>query len=998
MESESPEPMDESAECKLEIVAEEKCPLESLATLGVTDLDPQRACTSSLARNGEAAEAMAINVDIGSKVMSPPDPSADQPPFKKSGSVLDEDEGYFDENLRKRNKIGKVPAHNFSAVKSPPDQLATTNAKSSPVGCTAKRQSGISNEFSVSSSQISKIRQYWHVGEQQIQNRLEESLKLEYFRSMYGNDDASQTAEAMLRKESLRKVKGINRTAKLDRKLTEKALREKNSTHRLSKFRRKLPAFGLRTEILDKIKQSQVILIKGETGSGKTTQIPQYILEDVSLRGEGSSCRILCTQPRRISAISLAKRVAEERCEPIGQSVGYQVRLNAVKPRNQGGSIMFCTTGIVLAFMLSDPLLREYSHLVLDEIHERDVITDLLLAIIRMVLPYRKDLRAILMSATLTAETFSAYFNNCPMVEIRGITFPVREYYLEDILLELNDDTFDVLKMNPADVVEYFHMISRYLPEIENKYPKKVLNALRRPETECKQHTLLVNLLHHISSSQPEGAILVFLPTIDQITMIHHMIYEHPMLKEIDLVVHMLHSKLSGKEQRQVFVKPPHGTRKIILATNIAESSITIDDVVYVINTGRHMINVMLGNTCGLVEQWISKSNEVQRKGRAGRVQEGICYHLYSRGRMRTFPENVPPEILRIVLDEVIMQIKVLRLGAVRTFMNRLLDKPSDEVIDTSLHLLARMKVIDHDQHLTPLGFQLAQLQMHPTVGKMVLLGCIFGCVDPIASIAATLSYKDAFVKPKNSKEDEKAIGIRKWFSDDTSSDHIMLANVITRWQSERNPQWFCNRNMLNLETLKHLQQDKDVMCQHLYQRQIVASDDCKAPVNNVNAANQDLLNGIIAAGLCTNVVRLTKINGFAYRWCMDKKPVSLDNMSVNAKQSFMQSRYMVYQHLLNFKTNLLICTTTVVNPLALFFFGDNTCAKKKSAKRMEITIGGEFGFSCDLATYRLIEDLRQAFEGLLTRKLALPSPIDWSSEDGALLRAIVELLTNIEQ
>ncbi|XP_049548305.1 ATP-dependent DNA/RNA helicase DHX36-like [Anopheles darlingi] len=708
----------------------------------------------------------------------------------------------------------------------------------------------------------------------------------------------------MLQTESLRKAKGIQRSTQLDRKLSKTTLRLKGSSHGLNEFRQKLPALALRSEILDKIKQSQVLLVKGETGSGKTTQIPQYILEEASSRGEGSGCRIICTQPRRISAISLAKRVAKERGEPMGQSIGYQVRLDSVKPRKQGGSILFCTTGVVLAFMQSDPLLREYSHLVLDEIHERDVITDLLLAIIRMVLPYRKDLRVILMSATLTAETFSAYFNNCPVVEIRGITFPVREYYLEDVLKELNWHTFDVANIQPAVAEEYIHMISRYLPEIQHKYPKHVLKALRLPASEYKQYSLLVALLYHISCSQPDGAILVFLPTVDQISRIHRMIHEHPLLSEIDMVVHMLHSKLSSKEQQQVFVQPPLGTRKIILATNIAETSITIDDVVYVVNTGRHMINVMIGNTCGLLDQWISKSNEVQRKGRAGRVQPGTCYHLYSRGRMRTFTENVPPEILRIVLDEVILHIKVLRLGEARTFMARLLDKPSEEVIENSLRLLTRMKAIDHDQRLTPLGFQLAQLGMHPTVGKMILLASILGCIDPITSIAATLSFKDPFVKSLNQNEEEKEIQTRKWFADNTASDHIMLANVIARWRTHRNPASFCKHNALNRETLKRLVEDKNHICRHLCQRRIVTSDDCQAPANNVNATNMDLLNGIIAGGLCTNIVNLTRTSGAAYRWCMDGKQVRVDNMSVNGVQSFVHSRAIVELLTCNFDTN----------------------------------------------------------------------------------------------
>ncbi|XP_049548304.1 ATP-dependent DNA/RNA helicase DHX36-like [Anopheles darlingi] len=720
---------------------------------------------------------------------------------------------------------------------------------------------------------ISKIRGDWQVSKLQPKKSLEDFLKLEECRSKFDDNYVTQiynTADEMLRRESLRRVKAIIPAPQLDRRLFAETHRLESSTHRLSEFRRKLPAFALRAELLGKMKENRVILVKGETGSGKTTQIPQYILEEASARGKGSSCRIICTQPRRISAISLAKRVAKERGEPMGQSIGYQVRLDSVKPRKQGGSILFCTTGVVLAFMQSDPLLREYSHLVLDEIHDRDVNTDLLVAIVRMVLPFRKDLRVVLMSATLTAETFSAYFDGCPIVQISGVTFPVREYYLEDVLKELKFYQFDTHQIPIAMDIEYREMLSRYIAEIRYNYPLEVIYALRRPESECKQHTLLVELLRHISCSQPDGAILVFLPSVEQITLIRQKIYKHPLLSEIDLVVHVLYSKLSGEEQRQAFVKPPLGTRKIILATNIAETSITIDDVVYVINTGRHVVNVMTANGLELKDEWISKSNEVQRKGRAGRVQEGICYHLYSRARMRTFKENVPPEILRIALEEVILQIKLLRLGELRSFMDRLMDKPTDEVIKAALKLLNRLNAIDDNQHLTLLGSHLAQLRMHPTVGKMVLLASFFGCIDPITSIAASLSFKDAFCKPTNTDLEESEIRNRKWFADYTGSDHIMLANVITKWRSHWNRRWFCKRNALNSITLHQLCNDKDLVVRQLYKN----------------------------------------------------------------------------------------------------------------------------GFKCDLETYRLIEDLRQGFNDLLTRKLTIPSPIDWFSEDGALLRAIIELLS----
>ncbi|KAG0721052.1 ATP-dependent RNA helicase DHX36 [Chionoecetes opilio] len=197
--------------------------------------------------------------------------------------------------------------------------------------------------------------------------------------------------------------------------------------------RKKLPSYKMRDEIVDTIRNNQVVVLSGETGCGKTTQVAQFLLEDAVASGEGSVCRIVCTQPRRISAISVAQRVADERGEKIGKSVGYQIRLETVQPRVEG-SILFCTTGIVLQWLQRDPLLSQVSHLVLDEIHERDMVSDFLICIAKDLIKVRPDMKVILMSATLNADQFSAYFGGCPMIHIPGFTYPVKEYYLEDVI------------------------------------------------------------------------------------------------------------------------------------------------------------------------------------------------------------------------------------------------------------------------------------------------------------------------------------------------------------------------------------------------------------------------------------------------------------------------------------------------------------------------------------------------------------------------------------
>uniref|UniRef100_A0A182UEG6 ATP-dependent RNA helicase DHX36 n=1 Tax=Anopheles melas TaxID=34690 RepID=A0A182UEG6_9DIPT len=789
----------------------------------------------------------------------------------------------------------------------------------------------------------------------------------------------------------------------LDEELLEQHDRTVRSMHPLSEFRRRLPAYQSRTTILDMIERNQVILIKGETGSGKTTQVPQYILEEASACGRGARCRILCTQPRRISAITLARRVAEERNERLGNSVGYQIRLEAERPRQAGGSIMFCTTGIVLTIMQSDPLLSEYTHLVLDEIHERDVITDLLLAIIRMVLPYRKDLRVILMSATLTAETFSQYFNNCPTVEIRGITYPVTEYYLEDILDELKFYTFEDkygqkshFRGRGRQDDPFQAMIEPYCSEIRDRYPAPVLRALQNPGSESNQNELIVELLYYITCSKPDGAILVFLPSYMQITNVYKMINEHPYLSKARLLVSPLHSKLPTREQTAVFDRPPDGVRKIILSTNIAETSITIDDIVYVVNAGRHKLNRYENGVSVLRDEWISVSNEIQRKGRAGRVREGICYHLYSRGRKRTFQENVEPEIVRVALEEVILQIKILQLGEARAFMAHLLDKPSDGIIESSLELLNRLNAIDDEQKLTPLGFHLARLPMDPRTGKMILLASIFSCIDPITSIAASLTFKTAFYRPLG--KEKEVDRIKRKFAQDSASDHIMLANVFAEWREQPNKGSFCGRHFLNGATLQQLANMKEQFAEYLHTAKFTAVARSDAGPNNRHAGNLELLRAIVGAGLYPNVAFVRKV--IRSRNSPDGRPIlNIEGLgraeihpgSVNGNRGVFHSNFVVYYDMQKINA-LTIFDTTVVNPFPLLFFGD--CHVETENDHELISIAGHYCLKCDKDTYNLIQDLRTGFNLFLQKQICSPSPVDWSSREGELLRAIIRLIT----
>lgn len=354
-------------------------------------------------------------------------------------------------------------------------------------------------------------------------------------------------------------------------------------------------------------------MIEGETGCGKTTQVPQFILDRWISDGNGSVCNILCTQPRRISAISVAERVAQERGEQVGgKSIGYSIRLENRTPSRIGGTITYCTTGIVFQMLKTDPFLNNVSHLVVDEIHERDVLGDSLLAIIKDLIIIRPDLKIILMSATINAEQFASYFNNCPIFHIPGFTYPVEEFYLEDALeltkfeFPIKERVFDSgllpqhrqfprgykgnreirVKEDTAEQRKHTEFIQPYIEYIEEtgQYSPSIIKQLLNVESENINLDLVQLLIEHICDTDTKnGAILVFLPGYDRISNLHQKLANSSKFSTDRCLLIPLHSLMPTTNQREVFNPPPAGKRKIVIATNIAETSITIEDIIYVI-------------------------------------------------------------------------------------------------------------------------------------------------------------------------------------------------------------------------------------------------------------------------------------------------------------------------------------------------------------------------------------------------------------------------------
>ncbi|XP_015173793.1 PREDICTED: ATP-dependent RNA helicase DHX36 isoform X2 [Polistes dominula] len=671
---------------------------------------------------------------------------------------------------------------------------------------------------------------------------------------------------------------GLERDPVTDKILFEEFNKKKNSNEyvAMQAFRKKLPSYDKKAEILDLIKNNPVIVISGETGCGKTTQVGQFILDNELENKNGSITRIICTEPRRISAISVAERVAAERAEKLGRSVGFQIRLEKKSPR-ECGSILFCTTGMLLQFMQSDPALKRFSHIILDEVHERSTESDFIITLLRKIIPVRPDLKVILMSATLNSQRFSDYYSNCPIIHIPGFTYPVEEYYLEDILL-LTDFRFEENQFSLKELsykrhqkkfkeqndkyCKYREMINSYLETltVEKQYPMSVINQLHNPNCENLSLELIEELIRHICKTKEPGAILVFLPGMMDIINLNKLMLNSQYYPTNQYIIYPLHSRMPTIDQKLVFKEPPLGVRKIIIATSIAETSITIEDVVYVIDCGKTKLSRfdVNRNIETLEPEWVSKANAKQRRGRAGRVKKGYCYHLYSKARELTFDDYQLPEMLRTRLETVILQIKILQLGKAKEFLASVMDPPNLKAIDLSLELLETLNALDNDEHLTPLGYHLAQLPLDPRTGKMIIWAALFSCVDPVFSIAASLTFKDAFYCPlgKEEKAMNKKLELSMW----QYSDHIALAEALRRFEIN-NSFGFCYQYFLSYNTLSLLSEMKRQFAQHLCEMKFLNSVDPLAQDANRNSNNIALIKAIVCVGLYPNIATIDNGN-----------------------------------------------------------------------------------------------------------------------------------------
>ncbi|XP_076282240.1 putative ATP-dependent RNA helicase DHX57 [Lasioglossum baleicum] len=756
---------------------------------------------------------------------------------------------------------------------------------------------------------------------------------------------------------------------------------------RMKEIRRKLPAWSKMDNILETVQEHQVTIISGETGCGKSTQVPQFLLDDWIINRPNSRehVNVICTQPRRISAVGVAERVALERDERIGDTVGYQIRLES-KMSNKT-RLTFCTTGILLQRLSMNPDLTDVTHVIVDEVHERSAESDFLLMLLKELLRKRSNLKIILMSATLKAEAFSSYFREAPILHIPGKTFPVEHIFLEDMFewmnyvfeenskytrkikgdweqLQIELETAEVEGVSSAAVKESIQDENLSLMQIVGRYHNysrqthKNLYIMDHDKINFELiETILEWIIFGLHDYPKTGSILVFLPGFAEIIFLKNQLNDNKNLspKTGKFIILPLHSSLSNEEQNLVF-KKVGDVRKIVLSTNLAETSITIDDCVFVIDSGKMKETRFNAsqNMESLETCWVSQANALQRKGRAGRVMPGVCIHLYTSYKFKYhFSAQPVPEILRIPLEPLLLRIQLIHKGMKvdsHQILGKLLEPPTTANIQSAIKRLQDVGAFNSECTLTPLGHHLAALPVDVRIGKLILFGAIFCCLDSALTIAACLSHKTPFTIPFEKRHE---IDAKKEFFT-ANSDHLTVLKAYKKWleactRSNYGGQAFANENYLSVRTLYTLADIKYQFLELLVSIGFVPINLPKRQPNvdkvleitgcelNVNNDNYKLLQGLLCAALYPNVVKVfTPEKSFQLQSAgavpVQPKPeelkfqtksdgfVSIHPSSVNFHIGHFSSPYLVFQEKIK-TSKVFIKEITMVPILLLILF-----------------------------------------------------------------------------
>lgn len=515
--------------------------------------------------------------------------------------------------------------------------------------------------------------------------------------------------------------------------------------------RESLPIYKLREDLIKAIQDNQLLIVVGDTGSGKTTQMTQYLAES----GFAQNGKIGCTQPRRVAAMSVAKRVAEEVGCRLGQEVGYTIRFeDCTSPETR---IKYMTDGMLLRECLVDADLRQYSVIMLDEAHERTIQTDVLFGLLKGTLRRRPDLKLIVTSATLDAEKFSNYFFQCPIFTIPGRTFPVEILYTKE------------------------------------------------PESDYLDAALITVMQIHLS--EPAGDILLFLTGQEEIDTAAEILFER--MKALgssvpELLILPVYSALPSEMQSRIFDPAPPGTRKVVIATNIAETSVTIDGIYYVVDPGfvkQSAYDPKLGMD-SLVVTPISQAQARQRSGRAGRTGPGKCYRLYTEAAYRNemLPTSIP-DIQRTNLAMTVLQLKAMGINDLVRF--DFMDPPPIQTLLTALENLYALAALDEEGLLTRIGRRMAEFPLEPQLSKILIASADLGCSEEILTIVAMLSAGNVFYRPKDKQSlaDQKKAKFHQ-----PEGDHLTLLVVYNGWKAAKFSNPWCFENFIQSRSMRRAQ------------------------------------------------------------------------------------------------------------------------------------------------------------------------------------------------
>ena len=555
----------------------------------------------------------------------------------------------------------------------------------------------------------------------------------------------------------------------------------------LFRKRIQLPVWEYQDKFLELLSKHQCICLVGETGSGKTTQIPQWCVDFAKKMGKKT---VSCTQPRRVAAMSVAQRVSEEMDVSLGQEVGYSIRFEDCSgPKTL---LKYMTDGMLLREAMSDPMLDNYQVILLDEAHERTLATDILMGVLKTVVHHRPDLKLVIMSATLDAGKFQHYFDNAPLMNVPGRTHPVEIFYTPE-------PERDYLEAAIRTVIQ-IHMCEEEEGDI-----LLFLTGQEEIEDACKR------IKRELDNLGPDVGDMKCIP---------------------------LYSTLPPNLQQRIFEPAPakksNGAigRKLVISTNIAETSLTIDGVVFVIDPGfskQKVYNPRIRVESLLVSP-ISKASAQQRAGRAGRTKPGKCFRLYTEKAYKNeMQDNTYPEILRSNLGSVVLQLKKLGIDDLVHF--DFMDPPAPETLMRALELLNYLAALDDDGNLTELGAIMAEFPLDPQLAKMLIASCEYNCSNEILSITAMLSVPQCFVRPNEAK---KAADDSKLRFAHIDGDHLTLLNVYHAFkqvktkfilllclqvnfyfyvlQNMEDPQW-CYDNFVNYRSLKSSDNVRQQLC-----------------------------------------------------------------------------------------------------------------------------------------------------------------------------------------